>query len=183
MAELTASASPALEAAGRQLVVRAQLAAELRASDSIAVSGVCLTVLASDTDSFRCDLSPETLQRTNLGALAPGALVNLERQGRRTNFGASSGRGAVSQGAISRLTLTRPSSRPGTTISDGRFWLGSARNAAAITSALRSPSPGNMRRSPSSWARETRMNCSIRGFVRGTTSARLSSERISQKVL
>ena len=79
VAELTAPASPALEAAGRRLVVRAPLAAGLRASDSIAVNGVCLTVLASDTDSFHCDLSPETLQRTNLGALAPGALVNLER--------------------------------------------------------------------------------------------------------
>ena len=79
VAELTAPVRPALESAGRRLVVRAQLAAELHTSDSIALNGVCLTVLASDTDSFRCDLSPETLQRTNLGALVPGSLVNLER--------------------------------------------------------------------------------------------------------
>ncbi len=79
VAELAAPAGPALEAAGRRLVVRSPLSAELRASDSIAVSGVCLTVLAADSDSFRCDLSPETVGRTNLGALAPGALVNLER--------------------------------------------------------------------------------------------------------
>ena len=79
VAELSAPASPALKSAGRRLVVRAPLAAELRTSDSIAVNGVCLSVLASDTDSFRCDLSPETVGRTNLGALVPGSLVNLER--------------------------------------------------------------------------------------------------------
>jgi len=62
-----------------RLVVRAGLAQELREADSIAVNGACLTVVARDAHSFRCDLSPETLGRTNLGALAPGALVNLER--------------------------------------------------------------------------------------------------------
>ena len=79
VAELTALAGPVLEAAGRRLVVRAPLASELHTSDSIAVNGVCLTVLAADSKSFRCDLSPETVDRTNLGALVPGSLVNLER--------------------------------------------------------------------------------------------------------
>ena len=79
VAELTAPAGPVLEAAGRRLVVRAPLASELHASDSIAVNGVCLTVLAADSKSFRCDLSQETVDRTNLGALVPSSLVNLER--------------------------------------------------------------------------------------------------------
>jgi riboflavin synthase len=46
---------------------------------SIAVNGVCLTALEITTDSFSADLAPETLKRSNLGALAPGSPVNLER--------------------------------------------------------------------------------------------------------
>ena len=45
---------------------------------SIAVNGVCLTVAAIDGDVFTADVMPETLQRSTLGALATGALVNLE---------------------------------------------------------------------------------------------------------
>ncbi|MCK4963703.1 MAG: riboflavin synthase, partial [Dehalococcoidia bacterium] len=44
-----------------------------------AVNGVCLTVTALAPDYFSVDVMPETLQRTNLGALRPGDLVNLER--------------------------------------------------------------------------------------------------------
>jgi riboflavin synthase len=47
--------------------------------ESIAVSGVCLTVVEHDADGFAADVSNETLARTTLGALAIGALVNLER--------------------------------------------------------------------------------------------------------
>jgi riboflavin synthase len=46
---------------------------------SIAVNGVCLTAVDVESDGFWCDLSPETLARTNLGALRQGSLVNLER--------------------------------------------------------------------------------------------------------
>jgi riboflavin synthase len=46
---------------------------------SIAVNGVCLTALDLRPDSFSADLAPETLARTNLGALKPGSVVNLER--------------------------------------------------------------------------------------------------------
>jgi len=46
---------------------------------SIAVNGVCLTAVDVRSDGFWCDLSPETLARTNLGALREGSLVNLER--------------------------------------------------------------------------------------------------------
>ena len=47
--------------------------------DSIAVNGVCLTALDLHDDSFAADVSRETLQRSTLGGLKPGAPVNLER--------------------------------------------------------------------------------------------------------
>lgn len=47
--------------------------------DSISVNGVCLTALDIEPDSFAADVSRETLQRSTLGALEPGAPVNLER--------------------------------------------------------------------------------------------------------
>ena len=46
---------------------------------SIAVNGCCLTVTGFDAESFSCDAVIETLERTNLGRLAPGHRVNLER--------------------------------------------------------------------------------------------------------
>jgi riboflavin synthase len=50
---------------------------ELPVGASIAVNGVCLTVVESG-DAISVDLIPETLERTNLGALSPDELVNLE---------------------------------------------------------------------------------------------------------
>jgi len=47
--------------------------------DSIAVNGVCLTVVETDDDRFTADVMRETLRRSSLGALTPGAPVNLER--------------------------------------------------------------------------------------------------------
>lgn len=47
--------------------------------DSIAVNGVCLTVTKLLANGFTADVMPETLRRTNLGKLAPGSRVNLER--------------------------------------------------------------------------------------------------------
>jgi riboflavin synthase len=46
---------------------------------SVAVNGVCLTVVARGPDELVFELGPETLARTALGRLAPGARVNLER--------------------------------------------------------------------------------------------------------
>jgi riboflavin synthase len=54
------------------------VAARLREGDSLGVSGVCLTALDPDPVFFHADLAQETLDRTSLGALQPGALVNLE---------------------------------------------------------------------------------------------------------
>ena len=53
--------------------------ADLRVSDSINVNGACLTVTSRDEDSFSVDVVPETLRRTNLGALRSGDPVDLER--------------------------------------------------------------------------------------------------------
>lgn len=47
--------------------------------DSIAVNGVCLTVVGVDGDTFTADVMKETLDRSSLGALAVGDPVNLER--------------------------------------------------------------------------------------------------------
>jgi len=52
--------------------------AELKTGDSVSVSGVCLTALDIQPDSFHADLAPETWQRTSLSRLKSGALVNLE---------------------------------------------------------------------------------------------------------
>lgn len=53
--------------------------ADVKIGDSIAVSGVCLTVVALEQRAFYADVSRETLTRTTLGQLAPGAAVNLEK--------------------------------------------------------------------------------------------------------
>jgi riboflavin synthase len=47
--------------------------------DSIAVNGCCLTVAERDHERFTADVMRETLDKTSLGALAPGGKVNLER--------------------------------------------------------------------------------------------------------
>jgi riboflavin synthase len=49
------------------------------AGDSIAVDGVCLTVLEPSEGGFTADLSPETIDRTLLSELRTGSTVNLER--------------------------------------------------------------------------------------------------------
>jgi riboflavin synthase len=55
-----------------------KLLPELKVGDSIAVSGVCLTVVDLRNDSFAADLAQETWRRTSFSRIKPGALVNLE---------------------------------------------------------------------------------------------------------
>ena len=63
----------------RRITVEAPgIASRLREGDSLGVSGVCLTALDPDPTYFHADLAQETLDRTSLGSLAPGARVNLE---------------------------------------------------------------------------------------------------------
>ena len=52
---------------------------ETNPGESIAVSGVCLTVVDMTASTFTVDVMPETLKRSTLGSLRPGATVNLER--------------------------------------------------------------------------------------------------------
>lgn len=51
----------------------------LHIGDSVAVNGVCLTVVEKGVDLFRADVSRESLERSNLGGLKRGSEVNLER--------------------------------------------------------------------------------------------------------
>jgi riboflavin synthase len=67
-------------AAGAQLVIAAgRVLDDVFVGASIAVNGACLTVVAAGPHEFVADVVPETLARTNLGALSVGDLVNLER--------------------------------------------------------------------------------------------------------
>lgn len=56
-----------------------RVVADAAPGDSIAVAGVCLTVTGPRADGFTADVMRESLDRTGLGALAPGDPVNLER--------------------------------------------------------------------------------------------------------
>jgi riboflavin synthase len=63
-----------------RLTVRGpEVTGDARRGDSIAINGVCLTVTLTGDGQFTADVMGETLNRSSLGALAPGAPVNLER--------------------------------------------------------------------------------------------------------
>ena len=75
-----ATLTPNQGGAGTRLAVTTELdVGSLPLGASIAVDGVCLTVVARAAGRFEADLGPETLARTTLGALMPGARVHLER--------------------------------------------------------------------------------------------------------
>jgi len=68
--------------AGYQLRIAADIASDLRLGESIAVNGVCLTVVEKGVGPapfFLAEIGPETATVTSLGNLKAGALVNLER--------------------------------------------------------------------------------------------------------
>jgi riboflavin synthase len=64
---------------GFRLRVAAALAAELSPGDSLAVNGVCLTVILAEHGEIHADIGPETARVSTLGTLAQGCVVNLER--------------------------------------------------------------------------------------------------------
>jgi riboflavin synthase len=66
-------------AGGVRLRIAASLSAALTPGDSLAVNGVCLTVIQADSTSLHADVGPETLRVTTLGGLQRHARVNLER--------------------------------------------------------------------------------------------------------
>jgi len=63
---------------GVRLRVTTALAGDLRDGDSVAVNGVCLTAVGADGDGFGADVMHETLRRSSLADVAPGARVNVE---------------------------------------------------------------------------------------------------------
>ncbi|MGH3053942.1 MAG: riboflavin synthase, partial [Gaiellaceae bacterium] len=62
----------------RLVVVASETAAGSAVGDSVAVAGVCLSVVERGDGRFAFDVVPETLARTALGGLEPGGLVNIE---------------------------------------------------------------------------------------------------------
>jgi riboflavin synthase len=113
------------EGEGARLVIHApEFAGDVVLGESIAINGVCLTVVAGCSESCSFEVSPETLRRTNLGELQRGSPVNLERALRLSDrLG-----GHIVQGHIDgmgRLNARRP---------DGEweiFWFGCPPELAA----------------------------------------------------
>jgi riboflavin synthase len=67
-------------AEGARIRIRApRVAPDLRVGESIAVDGVCLTVVAADRTGFETELAPETIRRTVFAQRREGDKVNLER--------------------------------------------------------------------------------------------------------
>jgi riboflavin synthase len=64
---------------GFRLRISTKLASEMQPGDSLAVNGVCLTVILAERDEVHADVGPETVRVTTLGTLGRGSAVNLER--------------------------------------------------------------------------------------------------------
>ena len=90
-------------------------AAKLQLGESIAVNGVCVTARDITAKSFAADLSPETLERTDLGSLKTSSEVNLERaMTPSTRFGGHIVQGHVD--GVGKLAALDP-------LPDGNYWL------------------------------------------------------------
>ena len=108
-------------AGGAKLVLRATKALSnadgprLQEGESIAVNGVCLTAREITAETFAADLSPETLERSSLASLGPGARVNLERAMMPSSrFGGHIVQGHVD--GVGKLVALDP-------LPDGNYWL------------------------------------------------------------
>jgi len=64
---------------GFRLRIGTPLASELKPGDSLAVNGVCLTVILAERGEVHADVGPETVRVTTLGSIARGSSLNLER--------------------------------------------------------------------------------------------------------
>jgi riboflavin synthase len=64
---------------GFRLRIGSSLSAELKPGDSLAVNGVCLTVILAEHGEVHADVGPETVRVTTLGWLERGSALNLER--------------------------------------------------------------------------------------------------------
>jgi riboflavin synthase len=76
---IVSAVAKVVEADGKRIAIdHAWIARRLKVGSSVAVNGCCLTVVKKAGPVFFADVVPETLRRTNLGALRPGTEVNLE---------------------------------------------------------------------------------------------------------
>jgi riboflavin synthase len=76
---IVSAVAKVVEADGKRIGIdHAGIARHLKLGGSVAVNGCCLTVVKKRGPVFIADVVPETLRRTNLGGLRPGAEVNLE---------------------------------------------------------------------------------------------------------
>lgn len=75
---ISAVGTVALAEANRLGIEHAPTTRHLALGSSVAVNGCCLTAVKKSKGTFFADFVPETLRRTNLGALKPGSKVNLE---------------------------------------------------------------------------------------------------------
>src|SRR6185295_10248334 len=64
---------------GLRFRIESALSESLAVGDSLAVNGVCLTVIVAKAGEILADVGPETIRVTTLGLLEPGGLLNLER--------------------------------------------------------------------------------------------------------
>jgi riboflavin synthase len=65
--------------AGFRVRIQSALSTAVAPGDSLAVNGVCLTVILADASEIHADVGPQTVRVTTLGTLPRGSLVNLER--------------------------------------------------------------------------------------------------------
>jgi riboflavin synthase len=94
-------------AGGVRVGIETELARELTPGESLAVNGVCLTIVGRDRSIVQADIGPETLRVTTLGRLHVGAAVNLERSMRAdSRFGGHFVQGHVD--AVGRIEAVRP---------------------------------------------------------------------------
>jgi riboflavin synthase len=96
------------DGAARLVVACGDVLDDAEPGSSISVSGCGLTVVEVVSDAFAADLMGETLERTTLGALPPGALVNLERpvHGASGRFGGHIVQGHID--AVGQVTAVEP---------------------------------------------------------------------------
>ncbi len=64
---------------GKELVISCSFAADTHVDESISVNGVCLTVVSSDSETFKVQCVEETLRKTSFQSVTQGDEVNLER--------------------------------------------------------------------------------------------------------
>ncbi len=103
-------------ATGSEIRIRAAKVTEgTHEGDSISASGVCLTAKNVGANGFSADVSPETLERTSLGQLRAGSLVNLER----SLLPSSRMGGHIVQGHVDGLGRIHELKELG----DGNWWL------------------------------------------------------------